>query len=62
MTPEQLRVWRWEHHLSQQALADFLHVTVLTVKRWESGGRTPPEYLSLALERIDQLLDQQPAF
>ena len=57
MTPEQLRLWRWSHNLTQQALADFLGVKVLAVARWEAGSRTPPQYLRLALERIEQLLD-----
>jgi DNA-binding transcriptional regulator YiaG len=56
MTPEQVRVWRWEHHLTQSALAEQLHVSILTVKRWESGYQAPPGYLRLALERLDELL------
>jgi DNA-binding transcriptional regulator YiaG len=56
VTNEQVRVWRWEHRLSQAQLAEHLHVTVLTVKRWESGNTAPPEFLRLALERLDDLL------
>jgi DNA-binding transcriptional regulator YiaG len=56
MTPEQVRLWRWEHNLTQHQLAEHLHVRVLAIKRWESGTRTPPVYLRLALERLDQLL------
>ena len=59
MTPEQVRLWRWEHHLTQEQLAQHLHVHVFTIKRWESGHHTPPTFLRLALERLEQLL--QPA-
>jgi DNA-binding transcriptional regulator YiaG len=56
VTGEQVRLWRWEHHLTQDQLAEHLHVRVLTVKRWEGGYHAAPGYLRLALERLDQLL------
>jgi DNA-binding transcriptional regulator YiaG len=56
MTPEHLRTWRVAHHLSQNQLADHLHVHVLTIKRWEGGHRAAPHYLRLALERLDELI------
>jgi len=56
VTPEQVRLWRWEHQLTQQQLAEHLHVRILTIKRWESGYQPPPSYLRLALERLDELL------
>jgi len=60
MTHEDVLAWRLEHHLTQLQLADLLLVTVLTVKRWEYGQRQPPWFLRLALERLDQLLAEQP--
>ena len=56
MTGEQIRLWRWAHGMSQLQLAEHLHVQVLTVKRWERGSNVAPDYLRLALDRIDQLL------
>jgi DNA-binding transcriptional regulator YiaG len=54
MTPEQLRAWRWEHKVSQQKLAAALEVSVLTIKRWESGYSAVPSYLHLALKQLQQ--------
>ena len=56
MNPEDILLWRAEHNLTQQQMADLLLVTVLTVKRWEYGSNQAPWYLKLALERLDQLL------
>jgi len=57
MTPDELRMWRWVHDgMSQQELADHLGVAVLTVKRWEGGTRTPPAFLRLAMERLEDTL------
>lgn len=56
MTGEQLRAWRRKHHLSQLRLAQTLGISKLTVIRWEGGHQAPPDYLGLALERIEQLL------
>jgi DNA-binding transcriptional regulator YiaG len=56
MTPEQVRLWRWQHHLTQEQLAEALHVHVFTIKRWEGGQHAAPSFLRLALERLDQLL------
>jgi transcriptional regulator with XRE-family HTH domain len=56
MTPTDLRYWRLSHHLTQQALADWLGVISLTVIRWEGGSRAMPPFLFLALARVEQLL------
>ncbi|MBV9170873.1 MAG: helix-turn-helix transcriptional regulator [Chloroflexi bacterium] len=59
MLPDQLRVWRTVQQLSQAHLAELLHVSELTVCRWESGYQAPPWYLPLALERLAQLLPRR---
>ena len=51
----ELRAWRSDRWLSQADLADLLGVVGLTVLRWENGTRTPPAFLRLALERLDEL-------
>ena len=57
MEGKEIRLWRWKHHMTQQALAEHLGVKwVGTIKRWEGGQQAAPEYLRLALERIEQLL------
>ena len=38
-TPDQIREWRARHNVSQSQLASLLHLSVLTVKRWEKGSR-----------------------
>ena len=60
MVGSQIREWRWAHHLSQPQLAAHLNVTVLTIRRWEADYQSPPGFLRLALERLDQLLVAQP--
>ena len=56
MSAEDILLWRAEHHLTQQQMADLLLTHVLTIKRWEYGQRQAPWFLRLALERLDQLL------
>lgn len=60
MTGDDLRAWRYAHHLTQVQLAELVSVTVLTIKRWESGKTDIPGHLRLALERLDQLLRSTP--
>jgi|WetSurSiteA1Bulk_404760.scaffolds.fasta_scaffold207803_2 DNA-binding transcriptional regulator YiaG len=50
MTPKELIEWRKQHGLTQMALADYLSVTRACVCRWESGKRTIPAFLHLALK------------
>ena len=38
---DMIRSKREEHDMTQQELADILHVTRQTVSRWESGSRCP---------------------
>lgn len=43
---EMIRAKREEYEMTQQELADILHVTRQTVSRWESGSRVPDLILS----------------
>lgn len=43
---DMIRSKREEHDMTQQELADILHVTRQTVSRWESGSRCPDLILS----------------
>lgn len=53
MTPSDLKKWRSEYGFSQAQLAKRLNVAVMTVSRWETGNRTIPSLLSLALKTIE---------
>ena len=50
MKPEDLITWRQNHGLTQIALAEKLGVTKACISRWESGRRTVPAFLHLALK------------
>jgi transcriptional regulator with XRE-family HTH domain len=52
MTSEQLVAFRETHGLTQQELADRLRVDRVTIARWETGARSIPPYLDLALETV----------
>lgn len=56
MTPEQLVAFRETHDLTQQELADRLRVDRVTIARWETGARSIPPYLDLALETVRRAL------
>lgn len=49
----ELRAWRAARGFSQAQLATRLGVSVLAIKRWEGGSRTPPAYLQLALRQLE---------
>lgn len=53
MTPEYLKEWRKNNGLSQSGLAKKLNVATMTVSRWETGIRSIPPFLSLALQAIE---------
>jgi DNA-binding XRE family transcriptional regulator len=57
----ELRAWRWEHGLTQTELGTLLGVDKMTVYRWESGQTEFPQFLHLALERLDVVLQQAAA-
>jgi len=52
MTPAELQQWRSATGLSQARLATLLGVRTMTVSRWETGTRTIPSFLHLALEAL----------
>jgi transcriptional regulator with XRE-family HTH domain len=52
MTPQQLVEFRERLGFTQQELADRLRVDRVTIARWETGARSIPPYLDLALETV----------
>ena len=56
MKPVEIRDWRVRHGLTQEQLAELLGVQRYSVQRWEWDQRTPPYMLTLALERLHDLL------
>lgn len=52
MTPTELKNRRIELGLTQQALADVLGVSRLTVIHWEQGKAKFPAYLQFALDHL----------
>ncbi len=53
MTGMELKEWRQMMGLTQDDLARRLGVIRLTVARWETGTRSIPSFLSLALEALE---------
>ena len=47
-----IRAWRASIGLTQEALADAIHVTFSTVSRWENGRVRPSSLAWKALERL----------
>jgi len=57
MTPEELKAWREQRRLTQEALGELLGgIPNSTISKWELGQRRPPPYLSQALETLDRRL------
>lgn len=54
MTPADLADWRERHALTKVELARLLGVQPLAVSRWESGARSVPPFLHLALAEIER--------
>jgi len=50
MNPKELEAWRGKHGLTQEQLANHLGVTKACISRWESGKRSIPAFLHLALK------------
>ena len=61
MSGEDISYWRIQHNLTQQQLADLLGIHRVALARWESGARQSPWFLKLALERLEQLLEDNPS-
>lgn len=53
MTKIELKQWRAVNGYSQALLAKALNVAVMTVSRWETGTRTIPSFLHLALRCLE---------
>lgn len=53
MTAEDLKKWRNENGYSQSRLAERLNVATMTISRWETGARTIPSFLLLALKALE---------
>jgi DNA-binding transcriptional regulator YiaG len=59
LSPAELKTLRAALALSQAALAKRLGVQPGAVVRWETGVRSPPPYLRLALERLAEQTAQE---
>jgi DNA-binding transcriptional regulator YiaG len=59
LSPAELKTLRRALALSQAALAKRLGVQPGAVVRWETGVRSPPPYLRLALERLQDQQEQE---
>jgi len=53
MTKDDLKKWRGRNGYSQAKLAKALGVAVMTVSRWETGSRSIPVFLNLALNWLE---------
>lgn len=53
MTKDDLKKWRRRNGYSQAKLAKALGVAVMTVSRWETGNRSIPVLLNLALNWLE---------
>ena len=51
--PEDIKQFREKYHLTAQALANLLGVTIDTVFKWQKGARKPNKTVWLLLERIE---------
>lgn len=53
MDSKELKKWRYVHGYSQAKLAKALQVATMTVSRWETGLRSIPPFLHLALRCLE---------
>ena len=53
MEADELKKWRESNGYSQARLAKALGVVVMTVSRWETGTRSIPSFLHLALRCLE---------
>jgi transcriptional regulator with XRE-family HTH domain len=59
MTGVELKEWRKRRGLSQGDLAQHLGVFRVSVSRWETGARTIPSFLPLALEALENRMKME---
>jgi transcriptional regulator with XRE-family HTH domain len=62
MTRKELQEWRRKRGLSQEGLARHLGVIRITVTRWETGARTIPSFLPLALEALENRMKMEAGY
>jgi transcriptional regulator with XRE-family HTH domain len=55
--PGFLREFRARHGLTQEALADKLMVSKRNVENWEAAVNTPPPYLKITLQALEDNLN-----
>lgn len=53
MESKELKKWREDHGYSQAGLAKALQVATMTISRWETGTRSIPPFLHLALRCLE---------
>lgn len=53
MVSKELKQWRVDSGYTQAKLARVLGVAVMTISRWETGTRTIPAFLHLALRCLE---------
>jgi len=58
MEGKELKNWRDIHNLTQLELSQYLKVERVTVARWEVGIRAIPPFLFLALEALENRLNE----
>jgi DNA-binding XRE family transcriptional regulator len=56
MLGHELKMWRKKWQLTQEKLAGMLGAHRVTIAQWETGRRTIPSYLPLALEALEMQL------
>ena len=59
MTGDDLRAWRKRHRLTQSQLAAKLGRERTTIYLWETGQRTIPAWVPLAMETIARALQDE---
>ena len=58
MTGQELKEWRRKWGVSQDKLSKALGIFRVSVSRWETGTRTIPSFLPLALEALENRMSK----
>jgi DNA-binding transcriptional regulator YiaG len=58
-TPNDIKQFREAYHITAQAMADMLGVTISTIFKWQEGVRRPSKSAQLLLERIEEELKKK---
>jgi DNA-binding transcriptional regulator YiaG len=59
MTGGEIKKWRKKWGLSQDDLSQHLGVFRVSVSRWETGARSIPSFLPLALEALEHRIKEE---